>query len=107
MDMPPQPGLPPLSGLRPHFPPFLRVFLFFSSFLLFSPSFSFLFFFFSFLFFFFSFLSSSLGEHEITATFLFKRLDLFSFSADLCGGEFFFKKNLHKIKHFVYVSHVI
>jgi hypothetical protein len=47
MDMPPEPGRPPLSGLRPHFLPFL--FLFFSSFL------SFFFFSFSFLFFFFSF----------------------------------------------------
>ena len=47
MDMPPEPGRPPLSGLRPHFLPFL--FLFFSSFL------SFFFFSFSFLFFFFFF----------------------------------------------------
>jgi hypothetical protein len=61
MDMPPEPGRPPLSGLRPHFLPFL--FLFFSSFLsFFFFSFSFLF-----LFFFFSFLLFSLGEHEITA----------------------------------------
>jgi hypothetical protein len=61
MDMPPEPGRPPLSGLRPHFLPFL--FLFFSSFLSFF-FFSFLFLFFSFSFLFFS---SSLGEHEITA----------------------------------------
>ena len=58
--MPPEPGRPPLSGLRPHFPPFL----FFFSLLLF------LFFSFSFLFLFFLFFfSSSLGEHEITAFF--------------------------------------
>jgi hypothetical protein len=47
--MPPEPGRPPLSGLRPHFLPFS-----FFSFLLFSFfffSFLFLFFFFSFLFF--------------------------------------------------------
>ena len=60
---PPEPGRPPLSGLRPHFLPFL--FLFFSSFLSFF-FFSFLFFFF---FFSFSFLFFSLGEHEITALF--------------------------------------
>ena len=58
MDMPPEPGRPPLSGLRPHFLPFL--FLFFSSFLsffFFSFSFLFLFFFFSFIFLFLFFLT--------------------------------------------------
>ncbi len=57
MDVSPEPGRPPLSGLRPHFLPFLFPFVSWFSLLLFL-FFSFSFLFFSFLFF-----------YEITAVF--------------------------------------